>query len=66
MFKQNKLTIFQWFVLILIMSVPILNIIFLVWGFLTNRFSRNLKNFIIAYLIFYLLFAGGLFQFGFF
>lgn len=66
MFRKDRLSIFQWFVLILIMSVPILNVIFLIWGFLTNRFGRNLKNFIIAYIIFVYLFTGGLLQFGFF
>lgn len=66
MFKKNKLSIFEWLILIILISIPIVNIIFVVWGILNNKFSENLKNFGIAYLIFYLLFAGGLWQSGLF
>lgn len=66
MFKKNKLSIFEWFLLIIIVSIPIVNVIFIVWGVLGNKFSENLKNFGIAYVIFYLLFVGGLWQGGIF
>lgn len=66
MFKKNKLSILEWFILLVIVSIPIVNIIFVIWGILNNKFSVNLKNFGIAYVIFYLLFVGGLWQGGIF
>lgn len=65
MFKKNKLSIFEWFLLILIVNIPIVNVIFIVWGVLTNKFSQNLKNFAVAYVIFYILFVGGIWRGGF-
>ncbi len=66
MFKKNKLGIIEWLVLIIIMSIPIVNIVFLIWGLVKNKFSENLKNFVIAYFIVFLLLGGGLFQLGIF
>ena len=63
MFKKNKLGILEWFILILVMSIPIVNIIFLIWGILKNKFSENLKNFGVAYVLFIILIGGGLFNF---
>lgn len=61
MFKQNKLSIFEWFILLVFLTFPIINIIFVIWGVVNNKFSVNLKNFGIAYIIWYVLVGGGLF-----
>ncbi len=66
MFKKNKLNVLEWLILIIIVSIPIVNVIFIIWGVLNNKFSENLKNFAIAYVIFYLLIAGGIWQGGLF
>ena len=66
MFKKNKLSILEWFLLLILVSIPIVNIIFIVWGVLNNKFSENLKNFGIAYVIFYFLLGAGFWQGGLF
>lgn len=65
MFKRNTLSILVWGLLILILSIPILNLIFLIWGFLAHRFSKNVRNFIVAYIILYFIFGVAAFQGGF-
>ena len=62
MLTKSKLSILEWFVLIIIMSIPLVNLIFLIWGLVKDKFSENVKNFVIAYFIFVILFAGGLFR----
>ncbi len=66
MLKKTKLSIIEWFVLVLIMSIPLVNVIVLIWGLVKNKFSENIKNFVIAYIIFYFIFLGGLWQGGIF
>ena len=51
MFKKNKLNVLEWLILIIFLSIPLFNIIFIIWGVLNNKFSQNLKNFGIAYVI---------------
>ncbi len=64
MFKRKELGVLPWMLLIAILSVPILNLIFLIWGFVTNRFSKSVQNFIIAFMIMYYVFGVSLFSRG--
>ena len=61
MFKKDKLSVIEWIVLLIILSVPILNVIFAVWMFLRGRASETVKNFFIAYLVLYVLAFLGMF-----
>lgn len=63
MFKKNKLNVLEWLILIILLSIPIVNIIFIIWGILNNKFSQNLKNFGIAYVIWVYVLGGGFFGF---
>ena len=62
MFKRKDISVLAWMILILILSVPILNVVFVVWVLLSSRANRSVKNFVIAGLMFWFLAA----VFGFF
>lgn len=62
MFKSKDIGVIAWMILILILSVPILNVIFVVWTLLSSRVNKTVKNFFVAYLVFWVLAAA----FGFF
>lgn len=62
MFKKNKLSILEWLLLIVILSIPILNVVFVIWGLLNNKFSQNLKNFGVAYVIWVYVLGGGIWR----
>ncbi len=62
MFRRDKLSVLAWIVLIIILSIPILNIVFAVYMFIGGRSSDTVKNFFIAYLILYFLAFFGMFN----
>jgi len=62
MFRRDKLSVLAWIVLIIILSIPILNIIFAVYMFIGGRTSDTVKNFFVAYLILYFLAFIGMFN----
>ncbi len=62
MFRKNKLSVIAWVVLIVILSIPILNIVFAVLMFLRRGTSDTVKNFFIAYLLLYALAFFGMFN----
>lgn len=66
MFRTDRLSVLEWILLLVILSVPILNVVFAVWMFFRGKASETVKNFFIAYLILYLLaflgVLGGVFE----
>jgi len=62
MFRRDKLSVFAWIVLIIILSIPIVNIIFAVIMFIRSGTSDTVKNFFIAYLLLYALAFFGMFN----
>jgi len=55
--------VLAWIALIVILSIPIVNVIFAVWMFIRRGTSDTVKNFFVAYLILDILAAGlGLFN----
>ena len=62
MFKRDKLSILAWIVLIVILSIPVLNVIFAVYMFIKRGTSDTVKNFFIAYLILFFLAFFGMFN----
>ena len=61
MFRHDKLSVFEWILLLVILAVPILNVVFAVWMFIKGNASETVKNFFVAYLILYLLAWMGIF-----
>jgi hypothetical protein len=55
MFKTNRLSVVEWIVLLIILSIPILNVIFAIYMFVKKKASETVKNFFIAYLVLYFL-----------
>lgn len=55
MFTSDRVSVLGWVILLLIMSVPILNVIFVIWMFLRRKSSKTIKNFLVTFLVFYLL-----------
>jgi uncharacterized membrane protein YsdA (DUF1294 family) len=62
MFRKDRLSVLAWIVLIVILSIPIVNIVFAVYMFIKRKASETVKNFFVAYLILYLLAMLGLFN----
>lgn len=62
MFRKDRLSVIAWMVLIIILSIPVVNIIFAVVMFLRGKTSHTVKNFFIAYLIFYCFAVFGMFN----
>ena len=62
MFRRDKLSVLAWIILIIILSIPVLNIIFAVVMFLRSGTSDTVKNFFIAYLLLYALAFFGMFN----
>lgn len=54
MFRNDKLSVLEWILLLVILTVPILNVVFAVWMFIRGKASETVKNFFVAYLILYL------------
>jgi len=61
MFSRKEVSVLGWMILLLILNVPILNVIFVIWAFLSSRVNKTLKNFFVAYLVFWLLAFFGIF-----
>ena len=61
MFRSSKVTVLEWIILLVICSVPILNIIFVVFMFIRGKASPTIKNFFVAYLILWVLAFFGMF-----
>ena len=55
MFRSDRLSSLEWIILLIILTVPVLNVIFAVWMFFRGKASETVKNFFIAYLLLYLL-----------
>lgn len=62
MFRKDRLSVLAWMVLLFILTVPILNVIFVVWILIRRRASHTVKNFFLAYGVFYLLAIFGMFN----
>ena len=62
MFRRDKLSVLAWMALIIILSIPILNIVFAVLMFIRKETSDTVKNFFIAYLLLYFLAFFGMFN----
>lgn len=62
MFRRDKLSVLAWMALIIILSIPILNIVFAGWMFIRRGTSETVKNFFIAYLILYFFAFFGVFN----
>jgi hypothetical protein len=62
MFRKDKLSVLSWLVLIVILSIPVVNIIFAVLMFIRRGTSDTVKNFFIAYLVLYFLAFFGMFN----
>ena len=56
MFKQKNISVLAWMILILILSVPILNVVFVILTLLSSKANKSVKNFLIAGLVFAILF----------
>ena len=59
MFRSDRLSVLEW--ILIILTVPILNVVFAVWMFIRGKASETVKNFFIAYLLLYLLAYLGIF-----
>ena len=62
MFRKDRLSVFGWLVLIVVLSIPVVNIIFAVVMFIRKGTSDTVKNFFIAYLVLYFLAFFGMFD----
>jgi len=62
MFKRKEISVLGWVILILILSVPVLNVVFVIWAILSNRVNKSVKNFFFAYLVFWALSFFGIFS----
>jgi len=62
MFRKDRLSVLAWIALIVILSIPILNVVFAVLMFLKKETSDTVKNFFIAYLLLYFLAFFGMFN----
>lgn len=61
MFRRKEVSVLGWMILILILNVPILNVVFVIWAFLSSRVNKTLKNFFVAYIVFWFLAFFGIF-----
>ncbi len=62
MFRRDKLSVLAWIILIIILSIPVVNLIFAVLMFISKKTSDTVKNFFIAYLVLYALAFFGMFN----
>ena len=62
MFRKDKLSVLSWLVLIIILSIPVVNVIFVLVMLLGPGASSTVKNFFIAYLILWALAFFGMFN----
>jgi hypothetical protein len=61
-FRSDKISILGWMVLLVLLTIPVVNVIFVIWILIRRRASQTVKNFFIAYGVFYLLAWLGLFN----
>lgn len=61
MFRSDRLSVLAWMVLLVLLTIPIVNVIFVIWILIRRRASQTVKNFFWAYAIFYILAWFGLF-----
>ena len=62
MYKKDDISVFAWIVLILILSVPVLNVIFVIWALVSDKANKTVKHFFAAYLVFWFLALFGIFD----
>lgn len=62
MFRNNKVSVLEWIILIIILNIPILNVIFAVVLTLRGRTSVTIKNFFVAYLVMWFFAVFGIFS----
>ena len=62
MFKRNEISTFAWIVLLVVLSIPILNVIVGVILYLDRKTNRTVKNFFNAFIVLWLLAMIGLFN----
>lgn len=62
MYKRDDISVLAWIILILILSVPVLNVIFVIWALLSDKANKSVKNFFAAYLVFWFLALFGIFD----
>ena len=56
--RTRVMPIYRWFFTIVCLAIPILNIfLFIYWAFFSDRVNKNLKNLLLAFLIFSVLLA---------
>ena len=56
--RTRVMPIYRWFFTIVCLAIPILNIfLFIYWAFFSDRVNKNLKNLLLAFLIFAVLLA---------
>ncbi len=56
--RTRVMPIYRWFFTIVCLAIPILNIfLFIYWSFFSDRVNKNLKNLLLAFLIFAVLLA---------
>jgi hypothetical protein len=62
MFKKQDIGVLAWMILIIILSIPVINFIFVLWALLSSKVNRTVKNFFVAYLVFWFLAIFGIFD----
>ena len=62
MFKNDRVTIVEWLIILIIIPIPVVNFIFLFYVLLNRNISKTIENLVYALLIMMLI-ALGLFAF---
>jgi len=62
MFSRNDLSVLAWIIMIVILSIPVVNVLFVIYIFLKRKANKSVKNFFVAYLILYCLAFFGVFN----
>jgi len=62
MFRKDRLSVLAGIVLIVILSIPVVNVVFAVIMFIRRGTSGTVKNFFVAYLILWCFAVFGLFN----
>lgn len=62
MYTGKTVSVLGWILLLIIMNIPVVNVIFVIWMFIRRRANQSIKNFFVAYLIFYVFAMFGMFN----
>lgn len=62
MFKKQDIGVLAWMVLIIVLSIPIVNFLFVLWALISSKANRTVKNFFVAYFVFWFLAFFGIFD----